>query len=213
MDQRLRPPGNGLRVESAPLVHRCEPTPAGDVRDGRRGPRPPASASGGAAPSTSRPSPRGSTSASRAPRFAVEPDPPRLAMQLAALARGDLSFDPSALAPCLDALARSRDDDPVVGDVAAPACRSLLHGRIAVGAPCRGGVRAAARGRDRRGTALQPNHGLSAPLPDRYATGRWSPRSGTRPRGEQAAPDVGLSVDQRAGVGAGWGPRGGRSGT
>ncbi len=68
--------------------------------------------------------------------FAVEPDPPRLAAQLAGLERGDLSLDTSSFGRCLDAIARTCDVDYVVGDVAAPACLDFVHGRGAAGASC-----------------------------------------------------------------------------
>lgn len=69
-------------------------------------------------------------------RFGVEPDPPRLAMQLAGLARGELTLNPSVLGACLDAMTRSCDIDFVVGDVAAPACLNFVHGSAVAGAPC-----------------------------------------------------------------------------
>ncbi|MEZ4405289.1 MAG: hypothetical protein R3A52_02180 [Polyangiales bacterium] len=70
-------------------------------------------------------------------RFDVEPSAARRAMQLDALARGELTYDPDALGPCLDALARTCPRDPYLGDVAVSACTNLLHGRAMVGEVCR----------------------------------------------------------------------------
>jgi len=69
-------------------------------------------------------------------RFEVEPDPPRLAMQLAGLERGELTLNPSALGACLDAISRSCERDFTVRDVAVPACVNFVRGSAAAGAPC-----------------------------------------------------------------------------
>jgi hypothetical protein len=77
-------------------------------------------------------------------RFAVEPDAPRLALLLAGIADGSMTFDPAGLDGCLDAIGRSCDRHLALNDVAAPACRNLVHGRAAAGAACRASEECAA---------------------------------------------------------------------
>ncbi|MDB4931725.1 MAG: hypothetical protein JWM10_4209 [Myxococcaceae bacterium] len=68
-------------------------------------------------------------------RFDVEPDPPRLAFLLAGIEAGRLTLEPSLLDGCLDAIGR-RCEHGTLGDVAASACRAIVHGRVASGAAC-----------------------------------------------------------------------------
>lgn len=71
-------------------------------------------------------------------RFAFEPAAGRLAVQLARLARGEMTFDRAAVAPCLDMLARTCAGSLTIGDAATPACTRLLRGTLTEGAACAG---------------------------------------------------------------------------
>jgi hypothetical protein len=71
-------------------------------------------------------------------RFAFEPTAGRLAVQLARLARAEMTFDRAAVAPCLDMLARTCAGSFALGDAATPACTNLLHGTLTEGAACLG---------------------------------------------------------------------------